>query len=90
MLVVAGSLFVDPDRREQYLVGCRAVVTQARATQGCSDFALSADLVDERRIHVYERWESEDALTNFRASGPFHPSTDAIKDADVQQFLIND
>lgn len=88
-MVVAGSLFVDPARREHYLVACRAVVAQARTTQGCIDFALSPDLVDERRINVYERWASEEALTNFRASGPFHPQTDAIKDADVQEFHIH-
>ena len=43
MVIVAGYLVVDPLQRESYLLGCKAVVQQARRTQGCLDFAISAD-----------------------------------------------
>jgi quinol monooxygenase YgiN len=38
VIVVAGALFVDPAGREDYLAGCRRVVEQARAADGCVDF----------------------------------------------------
>ena len=88
MILVAGALFVDPAGRADYLVGCRAVVEQARQSHGCLDFALSPDLLDPRRINVYERWTDEQALTSFRGSGPSDDQTDTIQDADVQEFLV--
>jgi len=88
MILVAGALFVDAAARDDYLVGCRTVVEQARETPGCLDFALSADLIDPRRINVYERWGNEDALTRFQGSGPSDEQNNAIQDANVQEFRI--
>ena len=58
MLIIAGSLQVEPDARDSYLAGCAQVIAQARATPGCLDFLLAADPLEPGRIHVYERWES--------------------------------
>ena len=88
MILVAGALFVDAAGRDAYLAGCRAVVEQARATPGCLDFALSADLVDPRRINVLERWDDEAALLRFRGSGPSDEQVDAVQEADVQEFRL--
>ena len=88
MILVAGALFVDPAGREDYLAGCRAVVEEAREADGCLDFALSPDLVDPRRINVYERWTDEQALARFRGSGPSDDQNNAIQTADVQEFRV--
>jgi heme-degrading monooxygenase HmoA len=69
MVIVAGHLLVDPDRREEYLDTCREVVDAARTTDGCLDFAISPDLVDPARINVFERWDSQDAVEAFRGEG---------------------
>lgn len=89
MIVVAGVLFVDPDGRDAYLDGCRGVVEQARGTEGCVDFALSADLVDPGRINIYEQWLTEAALAGFRGSGPSDDQNDAIRSADVREFRVD-
>ena len=68
-VIVAGHLAVDPSQRDDYLSGCVGVVRQARATAGCLDFALSADLIDAGRINILERWESRAAVEVFRGSG---------------------
>ena len=88
MIVVAGALFVEPAVREDYLAGCRPVVEQARGTDGCVDFALSADLVDPGRINVFEQWKTEAALLRFRGSGPSDDQSDAIRHADVREFRV--
>ena len=88
MILVAGALFVDPAGREDYLAGCRAVVEEAREADGCLDFALSPDLVDPRRINVYERWTDEQALARVRGSGPSDDQNNAIQTADVQEFRV--
>ena len=70
MIIVAGHLVVAPEERDAYLEGCVSVVEQARDTSGCLDFSINADLVDPRRINVYERWESREAVEAFRGGGP--------------------
>ena len=87
-LIVAGHLIVQPPDREQYLLGCVEVITLARATEGCLDFALSADLVDPRRINIFERWESRAAVEAFRGDGPSDDQTATIVDADVSEYEI--
>ena len=86
MVIVAGHLIVDPDEREAYLEGCREVVELARRTDGCLDFALSADLVDPRRINIFERWESHEAVEAFRGDGVQGEQAAAIRAAQVSEY----
>ncbi|WP_433129858.1 putative quinol monooxygenase [Micromonospora sp. CA-240977] len=89
MLIIAGSLQVEPADREAYLSGCEEVITQARAAAGCLDFLLAADPLEPGRIHVYERWESAEQLAAFRGAGPSDGQEAAILDADVRRYLIS-
>lgn len=89
MLIIAGSLRVEPAAREAYLTDCEQVIAQARATAGCLDFLLAADPLEPGRIHVYERWESAEQLAAFRGSGPSDTQEAEILDADVQRYLIS-
>ncbi|MFG1895663.1 putative quinol monooxygenase [Micromonospora zamorensis] len=89
MLIIAGSLQVEPAAREAYLSGCEQVIAQARATAGCLDFLLAADPLEPGQIHVYERWESAEQLAAFRGSGPSDTQEVEILDADVQRYLIS-
>lgn len=88
MVIVAGHLLVDAVERDAYLATCRAVVEQARAAPGCLDFALSADLVDERRINIVERWESQAAVEAFRGSGVDGEQGDLIRGASVAEYDV--
>ncbi|MEV4382241.1 antibiotic biosynthesis monooxygenase family protein [Streptosporangium sp. NPDC049644] len=89
MIIISGWIRVDPGARDSYLRGCVSVVEQARASSGCLDFALSADLVEADRINVYERWESEESLDAFRGSGPGDDQTEMIRDAEVLRYRIS-
>ncbi|MDK1474361.1 antibiotic biosynthesis monooxygenase family protein [Streptomyces sp. 549] len=70
MIIVSGSLHVEPAARDAYVDGCRGIVEQARAAPGCLDFVLAADPLDPGRVNVYEKWESDEALARFRSSDP--------------------
>ncbi|MBB5111799.1 quinol monooxygenase YgiN [Micromonospora echinospora] len=89
MLIVAGTLYVDPARRYAYLASCEAAVRAARAAPGCVDFAVSADLVEPGRVNVYERWESDEQLLAFRGSGPEAEQVTEILGAEVHKFRIS-
>jgi quinol monooxygenase YgiN len=90
MIIVTGHLLVAPAERDAYLEGCVEVVTAARATEGCVDFALSPDLVDEGRINVAERWTDEAALTAFRGSGPSGEQQATILGGEVVEHVADD
>ncbi|WP_255469700.1 putative quinol monooxygenase [Mycolicibacterium sp. P1-18] len=87
-VVVAGHLMVDPAAREEYLAGCLEVVRQARATTGCLDFAVSADVLDPGRVNVYERWASQAAVEAFRGSGPSDDQGAALLSASVAEYDV--
>lgn len=89
MIIVSGWIKVDPPKRDGYLEDCVAVVEQAREAPGCHDFSLGPDLLDDSRINVYERWESEAELMSFRQSGPDDDQQDAIKDGSVRRYEIS-
>ncbi|MFE9647163.1 putative quinol monooxygenase [Streptomyces sp. NPDC006365] len=90
MVIIAGHIVVDPDRRGPYLANCVSVVEQARRAPGCLDFAIAADLVDASRINIFERWESQAAVEAFRGSGPSDEQSAAILTASVAEFDIAD
>ena len=88
MLIVAGSLHVTPSERAGYLADCLAVVEAARQAPGCLDFALSADLLDDGRINVFERWESEAELHAFRGSGPDDGQEALLREIRVAEYRV--
>lgn len=89
MIIVAGRLQVDQVDRDQYVAECVTVVQQARTAPGCLDFAITADSMEPDRINVYERWESDAHLEQFRGSGPDPGQTARLRDAYVRKYRIS-
>ncbi|HEX4703790.1 MAG TPA: putative quinol monooxygenase [Pseudonocardiaceae bacterium] len=90
MVIVAGQIMVEPPEREAYLAGCVGVVEQARQAPGCLDFSITADLVDDGRICVFERWESQAAVEAFRGSGPSDEQGGAMVGGSVAEYDVAD
>ncbi|MEV4123840.1 antibiotic biosynthesis monooxygenase [Nocardia sp. NPDC049707] len=90
MVIVAGHIVVDPQHRESYLMGCVSIVEEARSTPGCLDFSIAADLLDDGRINIFERWESQAAVDAFRGNGPSDGQRTAILAATVSEYDVAD
>ncbi|WP_433346347.1 putative quinol monooxygenase [Micromonospora sp. CA-111912] len=88
MLIIAGTLHLDPADREQYLAAVADVARLARSAPGCLDFVQSADPIEPDRINIYERWESDADLHHFRDGGGPDPQTPPIRSADVGKYRI--
>src|SRR6478752_3626719 len=86
MLIVSGSLHVDPGVRAEYLANTREVVEAARRAPGCLDFAVSADLIDDGRINVFERWASAEELEAFRGSGPDDTQIEQLREIRITEY----
>ncbi|MFF7047969.1 putative quinol monooxygenase [Streptomyces griseorubiginosus] len=62
-IIVAGWMDYEPGDRDTMLKALAELGRQTRAAEpGCLDYAMTADPDDERRIRVYERWVSQQAL----------------------------
>jgi quinol monooxygenase YgiN len=77
VIIVAGTLRVDPADRSHYLELVSAATALARSTPECLDFAQSADALEPDRINIFERWESDSALEAFRNSSIRPPTTES-------------
>jgi quinol monooxygenase YgiN len=62
MILIAGTVDVDPERRAEALEAGEPHVVGTRAQKGCLAYVWSADPLIEGRIVVYEHWESEGDL----------------------------
>ena len=90
MVIVAGHITVEPQERESYVAGCVSVVEQARGAAGCLDFAITADVVDPGRVNIFERWESQAAVSAFRGSGPSDEQGAVMLSASVAEYDVAD
>ena len=88
MIIVAGTLSVDAAERDEYLEAVIDVALLARRAPGCFDFVQTADPLDPERIHVYERWESDEHLHSFRTGGGPDLDLPPLRSADVRKYRI--
>ena len=88
MIIISGSLYVDPTDRDRYLAAVMDVARLARLAVGCQDFVQTPDPLDPTRINVYERWESDDHLHRFRAAGGPSLELPPLRSADVHKYRI--
>jgi quinol monooxygenase YgiN len=89
LIIIAGTLHVQPSDRDRYLAGVADVTRLARAAPGCLDFVQAADQLDPTRINVYERWESDDHLHRFRTAGGPPADLPPLTDAKVRKYRIS-
>ena len=63
MLLIAGSIRIDPTRRDELIETAIEVVRELRKQVGCTEVAISADLEDPGLLHLLQWWESQAALS---------------------------
>jgi len=90
-MIVAGTFDVDPARREEFLRGQDEIMRRSRAEPGCVAYVFSADPIEAGRVHLFERWESKEALgahlAALQAAGPPPPGVPVLS-AEVLQYEI--
>ena len=62
MVVVAGRVRVKPESRDAAMKAAMRVVQTTKAEPGCRMYDFYTDIADPNIIHVFEEWESEEAL----------------------------
>ena len=62
MIVVAGTISIDPAKRDVAIAAIRDLMAETRKEQGCVAYVMSGDFEDAGCIRLFEEWESQDAL----------------------------
>lgn len=62
MIVIAGSVVVRADRREEAIKAARTMATATRKEAGCITYRFSVDVDDPNTMLIFEEWETEEAL----------------------------
>ena len=62
MLVIAGHVRIDPTNHNEAVAAAIDVMTATAEEAGCISYTFSADLSDRSKFHIFEEWESQDAL----------------------------
>ena len=62
MLVIAGTISLDPAHREAAIEAAKLMMAATREEPGCISYTFSADLQDAGRFRIFEEWESQAAL----------------------------
>ncbi|WP_430787980.1 putative quinol monooxygenase [Actinoplanes sp. G11-F43] len=89
MLIIAGWYTVAAEDRDKVVESHTDLVERARKAKGNVDLAISADPVDPARVNMFELWESEEALNEWRAvANPPAPISE-ILGGDVQKHEIS-
>jgi quinol monooxygenase YgiN len=68
MLVIAGTIRLDPGRRETADAAALEMMEETRKEPGNISYTFSSDLRDPGTVYLFEEWESQEALdAHFRA-----------------------
>lgn len=68
MIVVSGTIVIDPAKVERGIELTRELVAKTRAEPGNISYEFFAALEDPSRYHVFEEWASEEAMDQHSAS----------------------
>ena len=94
MVVIAGTITLDPDKRGAAIAAATEMMQATRKEPGCHSYTMSADLEDPGRFQIFEEWDSQAALDAHFAT-PHMASFQAavgglgIRDMQVQKYEIS-
>ncbi|NCF19575.1 MAG: antibiotic biosynthesis monooxygenase [Haliea sp.] len=70
-ILVAGTVEMAPGNRDAALADAAALMADTRSQKGCVHYVWAADPTSDKRIYVYEYWDSTEDLAAHLA-GPFY------------------
>jgi quinol monooxygenase YgiN len=62
MIVIAGTIAVKPERREEAKQRALRMAEETHKEAGCLTYQFYADLADPNMFFIFEEWESDEAL----------------------------
>ncbi|MBW2395945.1 MAG: antibiotic biosynthesis monooxygenase [Deltaproteobacteria bacterium] len=94
MIIIAGTIELDPTRRDTALTTAKPYIDGALTQDGCEAYTWSADLSSPGRVEVFERWTSEADLAAHFAGPHYHAMLKALgafglKSSEVSKYRVD-
>ena len=92
-IIIAGTLQIDPAKAEAAMADAITMMRASQAEDGCHAYAFSMDPAEPGLVHLFEKWESEEALAahgtsshmaEFRSKMPGW----GVRGADIKKYEI--
>ena len=93
MLVIAGTIRLDPAKRDEAAAAALEIMKETHKEEGNLAYAFSSDLSDPGLIYIFEKWESQEAL-DFHFKTPHMASFQktvgglGVKEMNLEKFEI--
>jgi quinol monooxygenase YgiN len=93
MIIIAGTIRIDPDQRAAALAAGESHVRAARRQPGCLAYDWSADPYEDDKITVHELWRDAESLRAHFAGDAYRLMRETIgahglRGADVEKYEI--
>jgi quinol monooxygenase YgiN len=62
VIVIAGTIEIDPAKKDEAAAAALEIMRETHKEEGNLAYAFSQDLEDDGLIHIFEKWESQEAL----------------------------
>jgi len=62
MIIIAGTITINPDRRQEAIQAALQMAEATQAERGCLAYQFYADLQEPNTFFIFEEWETEEAL----------------------------
>lgn len=70
-IIIAGFLDFPPDVAERLIIEAKPLITAALEEPGCRAYSWAIDPLHPGRVHVFEEWDSEEALAGHFVGRPY-------------------
>jgi len=88
MLIIAGTITVEPGARERLEAAAADMMTETRREPGNLDYAFSVEVGNPGCVRIFECWESDGALDAHLASAHMAAFRAAIASLDLTSMGI--
>lgn len=61
-IVIAGTVPIRPERRDDAIRAARAMVAATRSEPGCIAYRFATDVADPNLVLVFEEWKDDESL----------------------------
>ena len=93
MVIVAGTIKVNPNQRADFLASTVELVAATLAEHGCQAYTFSADPINEDNVNLFEVWEDNDALDTHLASTHlvtwYEQNGNTIEEKDTKRYQVS-
>ncbi len=80
MILVTGTLPLQPSQKDAALDAVREVQRHTRSEPGNHAYEFALDIDDDHRLRIHEEWASDEALNEHMASAHFAAFLERIGD----------